>query len=342
MKVASTTAKSGNLSPKELQGAANVGSLPLAVIGICTRGRATDLDRLLRCLKSQGGTDQWSYMLLIVDNNPLPSVSSDHCSTASGFPATVVHEPVAGLCSARNRLFDTASDLGAVWIIGIDDDEWVADDWLDRWSRGISMHTADILIGGTELVHPDAGGRFRAKRQYRLPQEGQPSGLLGTCNYAIHESVFSKTAGVGLRFNMLFNHTGGEDGEFMLRAKRTHNIHIQGWPSAKAYEAWDRERATARYAIRRCLHERINFFRIAQLHRAEKLMTFRTPLWQLIIQKSLQSFFSSVLSLGRGLAVITIDREEGEKRIGQAAEDLARAYAPIPFLLGRHKSRYGQ
>ena len=314
-------------------------SQPFLLIGVCTRGRPELLERLLRSLAANKLPETHKAALLVVDNNPTPTVERGYVEQLTGFSVHVVHQPKAGLVNARNALFDAAETLGADWLIGIDDDEWVAPDWLVQWCRGIATGASQILVGRAELIHEDGGNIFRARRQFRDVTAGVPSRLFGTCNYAVGKSVFSTVEGLGLRFDGRFNTSGGEDAELMLRAKRKHNVVPYGWPYALAFEERTGPRAHLRYALRRSMQDRIVALKIARLHREMGLV--RGHILLLAAKRTSDSLIFGCGRLALGIIRLPLGRQRFGQDVGLALEHFARVLAVIPFLAGKDTVTYG-
>lgn len=314
---------------------------PFYLIGICTRGRTTLLQRLLLSLAEQSDADLTRVEILVVDNNDEPMVLPEWCAERSRFPVHVTHEPNAGLAHARNHLFDVADDLQADWVLGIDDDEWVDPTWLSEWIRGISRNESDILIGKAELIHEPDGSIFRTLRQFKTPLAGEPATLLGTCNYAINKTVFSKVRGLGLRFHPLFNETGGEDGEFMRRAKRMHNVTPYGWPHARAYEERSGQRAGVRYMLRRLMQDRINSYTIANLHHEMGIMEGELPFAFMVLKRTNNSLIYGAGRCLLGIAKLPMGPLNAGREFGRAMEHFVQAFAIVPYLTGWRRRGYG-
>ena len=145
---------SGDTS-QEKQKAARGSQRPFVIIGICTFQRNDLLVALLESIRQQTGPIEAEVAIVIVDNNPTPSVPKERIISAAPYQCQIVHEPRTGLIHARNRLFEATEAAGADWLIGVDDDATVAQDWLSQWIRGITSAKADILVGGIRSNWPE-------------------------------------------------------------------------------------------------------------------------------------------------------------------------------------------
>jgi glycosyltransferase involved in cell wall biosynthesis len=112
---------------------------------ICTYNRAADLDRTLACLAAQQRTDGLRWTVLVVDNASTDDTSSviDAWKKQDRLPHfRSVLERTQGLSHARARGFrETTAD----WTAFVDDDNLLADDWLEAVGKAIEKR-------------PDAGG----------------------------------------------------------------------------------------------------------------------------------------------------------------------------------------
>jgi hypothetical protein len=321
--------------------AARRSSRPVIAVGICTFQRNDLLLDLLKTIDVQTGAVEADVSVLIIDNNPRPSVPQDKVLAATKYKVTVVHEPRPGLVNARNRLFELAEETGAEWLIGTDDDMTVAKDWLSQWIKGIKELSADIMLSDINSTYSGTISSFVPQRQSARPELGKPPRILATGNYAISRSVFSQKRGLGLRFHPDFNQIGGEDSEFFLRAKRQHGIVIAGWPNAIAHEEKSGHRLTLRYHLHRTLCAQMCGFYIAALHRKHRIIENPAPLGLMLTRRTINSVGSSLYVLSLGLLTLPFAPARGQRTIGIGLEHLSRAFAVLPFLFGKSYRRYG-
>ncbi|MEJ8560382.1 glycosyltransferase [Yoonia sp. GPGPB17] len=105
--------------------------------------------------------------IIIVDNNDIPTVTSDVIPVPTKFKVSVFHEAKAGLVNARNRVLDEASS--ADWIIGVDDDEQVESDWLAHFIEAFETLGADIIVAARHLIYAETTSPFIERtQQYQL------------------------------------------------------------------------------------------------------------------------------------------------------------------------------
>ncbi len=182
-------------------------------IAICTRERATLLDRVLDSLDGFSRHCE----ILVVDNAPLTSATYD---VVARHPACVyLREPAAGLDIARNAAWRKAT---GDWIAYLDDDVVVDPDWYDSFMRTVALFPSAGAITGLILplsLETDAQVLFEKRGGFRrglVPRvwrggehvsaegymhESDPifplgSGQFGTgCNMAFRRSLLAEIGG---------------------------------------------------------------------------------------------------------------------------------------------------
>jgi len=327
-------------SQSTVEGAADESPQPLYIVGLCSRGRPTLLERLLRSLDRQKGVAARRVEIVIIDNNPSPTIVAERMAAIAGFPVHVAHQPKTGLVHARNMLFDEVEARGAEWMIGIDDDEWVATDWLAQWIRASEEIPADIMVGKVAILHQEGGSLLSTYRQYRDPIAGEPATLLGTCNYAVNQRIFSKASGLGMRFDHHFNDIGGEDAEFMLRAKRKYDVIPFGWPHSHAFEERSGPRAKLGYMLKRTMQDRINTLMISRMHRKMGLMTGRKPFFFVLLRRTNKSLVFMLGHAVAGIALLPFQPRRAGRYVGRALEHFVQFIAVVPFYYGWRRRSY--
>jgi len=206
-----------------------------ASIGILTYKRPDELDRCLDAVLSaieEPMPGSWSVAeVLVIDNDPKgsarPVVSTTADAMIAAIPIRYVHEPIAGVATARNRaLSEARSDV----LVFIDDDEIPDDGWPDGLLTVLD-ETGAAMVGGpvlTEFTSPPPpwivdGGFFRREvPEHRSPQEWLRSGNLAIDLQQVHEA--------GLLFDPRYRE--GEDSAF-TRAARAAGLDLR-WSSAGA------------------------------------------------------------------------------------------------------------
>jgi succinoglycan biosynthesis protein ExoM len=186
--------------------------------------------------------------VLVVDNDPDGGARAQ-CEAARrlGLRLEYAIEPRRGLCCVRNHLLEAALRTRADWIAFLDDDEQPAPDWLAEHLRALARSGAEVSTGpvfhGGQPARP-ARAAFAAS-PHRVPP-GAPRFV--ACNNVIFRRTLPELQ--GLRFDPLFNLSGGEDFDFFESSRRLGNRHV--WcDSAHVFETVSPERSTLRYLFHR-------------------------------------------------------------------------------------------
>ncbi|MCK0095589.1 glycosyltransferase [Yoonia sp. F2084L] len=313
------------------------------IIGVCTRLRNVQLRRLLESLAIQPVPAGWAVQIIVVDNNDDPVAQEALADVTLPHPISYHHEPRVGLVHARNRALDLAQARGAGWFIGLDDDEWVSQDWLQHYLAALGDDSGlQMRMGPCQLVYAENASRFLIQKRPAQVPAGQRPKVMTTQNFAIHRSVFDTETGAGLRFHMAFNETGGEDLEFFRRGVYQHGFQA-GWvPEALVFEDRKNARATLKYRLFRTMRNQISTLRINDLHQRDGIHGSRqanaTRLLVIIIRHTLRLLAGLIVG---GLTVL-IDRDKGMQRIGKALQSGARVAAVLRFVCGMVPPAYGQ
>lgn len=204
--------------------------------------------------------------LIVVDNCPdAPAAASqDAVQLLSKWPVTYLHETRRGIVMARNRCLD-AVPPNADLIGFLDDDETVSPQWLQAMLATCQQTGATAVQGPVipnyETRPPDW---IDALDVFRLGpfEQGQALNFAAT-NNAVVQAAFVRTH--HLRFNPIFNQTGGEDEEFFGRLRRLGG-HIHAAAQAIVIDAVPQGRMTLRWFLRRQFRMGNTLGRIARLH----------------------------------------------------------------------------
>jgi glycosyltransferase involved in cell wall biosynthesis len=315
---------------------------PFYVIGICTRNRRDNLQRLINSISDLRFPDGIRLAIAIVDNNDTLQVLATDFDLPESIDLVIHHEPRPGLVYARNALFEVVEDMGGDWLLGIDDDEWLDSEWLAEWHRGTNKWSAGILVGTATLIFREGLHPLHPKEQFPLPTEGKLPRVYTTANYAIHKSVFDRKSGLGLRFDPTFDKSGGEDTELMLRAMRQHGIRVLGWPFSKAYEMRGADRDTFKYEIWRGIRNQVNFYCTAKKHYELGIVSiWNGPTFTILKSMNRNLVFGVGLTfLACGKLVLL--REDAGATLGRALRRFARLGAIVPYRMGTMNHEYGR
>jgi succinoglycan biosynthesis protein ExoM len=218
---------------------------------ICTAGRPKMLAACLTSVVGQAPPDGAIVDVLVVDNNPRPTVEDIVTTAAAGarFLMRVVHEPLAGIPQARNRGIDEALKGGADWIVFIDDDEVADADWLANLLAAARRFGADVVQGRLTRVYPDRLPPFVLAANHSTRRDGQELTVAYTHNVALAAWLVDPARG-GLRFDEALRFTGGSDSRFFRKAHQA-GAKIVAADSAVVREVQATERLTLGWQLRR-------------------------------------------------------------------------------------------
>lgn len=234
-------------------------------IGVTTRRRPQAFGRLLESLKALEVPVGADLVFLICENDSVGNAEK----AVEGFRATVdaevlyEREPTKGIPFGRNRVLEMARREGSDFLLFLDDDEMVPEDWLKAMIAGVEAKKLDLA--GGPLVPKLPEGRVSkigralfeemVRRQPRsLPVvthhvPGAEDGVLNICtnNWCLRMEVAEKYR---LSFDPAYAECGGEDVAF------GYNLHLAGgrlgWISeAIVYDVISPQRLSVIYQYRR-------------------------------------------------------------------------------------------
>lgn len=194
-------------------------------IFICTYMRPV-LEDCLRSViasihQSAGTALEGTVEIHVIDNDQLGSgrAAFDVVANDSDAPMFYHQESTPGISSARNRCLEIA--CGRVdWLLFIDDDETVEQEWFGGYQQILSSPQADAYVGLVETVYPDyvqadvrdSGLHDRSRRLHLSPI------TFGACNNCALSMAFIEQH--RLRFDDRYNQMMGEDSDLFERIHR--------------------------------------------------------------------------------------------------------------------------
>lgn len=223
---------------------------------VCTYKRTRALGVLMDSLLQQVTRGQFSYSIVIIDNDAAESARD----TVNRFREAVNNieidyavEPEQNISLARNRAIGSAK--GSL-IAFIDDDEYPSDDWLLNLFKAYKSYSYCGMVGPVRFSFQQEppewlirGGFFqRNDYNYRTGAALQWYEAY-TGNALISSGIFKSEEDF---FDRSFGKTGGEDLDLFFRLYR--KGYRLGWcQEAVVYEAVPFDRCAMRYFLRRYL-----------------------------------------------------------------------------------------
>jgi glycosyltransferase involved in cell wall biosynthesis len=222
-------------------------------IAACTVDRPEGLQRLLQGLSCLTFTRVAEPLItiVIIDNAATPTAQAivEAYRARLRWPIVYRHEPRRGLVHARNAQLETAPPT-ADWIAMIDDDEVPVPEWLDALLATAVAQDAPLVAGPVVPAFVEMPPRWAVDgRFFEVGPfvDGAPIGFLYTGNALVSLRAVRQA---GWRFEMAFNHSGGEDEHFFTRALQA-GLKAVSAADARVYETIPASRMTPRWVMRR-------------------------------------------------------------------------------------------
>lgn len=187
---------------------------------ICTYNRPEGLRALLAALDKQRLetiTDE-EVQIVVIDNSRDASAAAV-CSTYAQqgrFKAKHIHEPRKGLATARNAALTSAVDLGASYLVFVDDDELPEPLWLEPLVQTIERLNCAAAVGPVLPIFESQPSAWLPTQAYATDR--QSDGPFLDDGYTGNTIIrISAVKAHGLRFDGRFSSMGGEDTIFFRR-----------------------------------------------------------------------------------------------------------------------------
>ncbi|WP_137388128.1 glycosyltransferase [Rhodoligotrophos defluvii] len=227
-------------------------------IGIASCGRP-GLARTLRSLGAMRIPDGIAAEVIVADDDPGGGAAAIVAGGAPwGLPVRALAVGAGNISAARNAVLDAAQ---GEWIAFVDDDEWVASDWLVRMFAAAAEFGAEVVIGPVFPQYPEGTPAWLAAANPLYIEWGPRGRRLETGRSG---NVLFRRAPVeqhGLRFDVGLGRTGGEDTDFFSRLHRAGAV-IIATDDAHIYEEAPPARLDLGYIRRRALRSGQSYARL--------------------------------------------------------------------------------
>lgn len=195
-------------------------------------------------------------LVIVVDNDPGGSALGivERARPTLHWPVAYAIEAVRGISHARNRAVSLALARGADFVAFVDDDEVVAERWLDELLAVQARYAAEIVAGPVLPRYAPGTPRWVERgRFFEHPRHetGTVLDFAATNNVLIAARLLRSPGGA---FDERFSLTGGEDTHFFMRARRS-GARMVWADRAVVEDAVPRQRATARWLFQRHFRE---------------------------------------------------------------------------------------
>ena len=226
--------------------------MPTLTICICTYKRPVMLTKCLKSLEAMKAPKDVAVSIAIIDNESSGSARSifDQFNQRS-FPFGLLYflEKKRGIPCARNRALREVYQLESDYLVFIDDDEVVDEEWLEK------LYGYCVLKGGRSVVH---GGVFpqvpddlpisiKGLIEPKIRETGKQLTACATDNVIIPVNVIK---GLDLWFDETKPLAGGTDTLFFMAVNKS-GVKIYQCSDAIVTEYFPEERLTLRWLCKR-------------------------------------------------------------------------------------------
>jgi succinoglycan biosynthesis protein ExoM len=285
-------------------------------ICVCTYNRNELLEKCLLSLYAMEIPPDTQVSVTVIDNHErqLARKIVDELSATSTLQTYYVHETKRGIPHARNQAITESYALKADYLAFIDDDEWVATDWLSKlygycMQRGGELVVSGVVISELPANVPEAIAPLLTNS--RRLTTGTALTACATNNVIFPLAI---TRQLGLQFDASNPQAGGEDTVFFTKMD-LQGIAIEHCAEAIVYEHIPPARTKLKWlAKRKFWAGTINAWRKQQQGR-----------WWLsiLISSALQVIAYSLLLIVLSLAGQSLPRNKALMKVSRAAGELA-------------------
>lgn len=187
------------------------------VIAVCTYRRPVMLLRCLQSILVQEVPETWEVIVVVVDNDPAgqPSAAVADLIKQSSISVHYLCEAQRGIPFARNAACRRSLELGAQWLMFIDDDETALPGWLNAYADVMARYEADVYTGPVQYEMPsDYASYLQNRGLFHLP-DGSPLRRAATNNVLISTRLLRPPWSMEFDTRMAFS--GGSDSDFFTR-----------------------------------------------------------------------------------------------------------------------------
>ena len=230
---------------------------PLLVVAVCTYRRNGPLRTLLEALERQAASvDRVRVGVSIVDDSPEGMARPVLDAFADRFVGGLRYaNPASGnISTARNTAIETSLDMGADWIMFIDDDCLPSERWIAEMLAMQERTDADLVTGPVDdVAHPSAPDWLTEQPFLNVIEkyvDGEEPPYGTTANVLIRGEWLQKHPEV--RFRIELGELGGED-MVWFEAARVAGISHRYALSAPVLEQVPPERSSFVYQLRKKL-----------------------------------------------------------------------------------------
>lgn len=282
-------------------------------VTICTRQRPKMLKRLLNSCINVTNLSEIPLRFVVIENGSVGEAANIVEEFRDILTISYRHEPRIGLVYARNAAIESFLEGEDDWMAFVDDDGALNAGWLEAYLKAIADYPDDRAFAGPdpqiELENPT---RWLQRKAPSIRTYGEKVWDVSTANVLLHRSILEKT-GLGMRFDMAFNFSGGEDVRFFMQLKDA-NEPIRWVPDAITLEKVSPERGAFKNRARRATQASQNWGKIMMLRHGN----IRGGAENLYISTKCGLYF--VVFGITGAFVLLVNRKKGEALVSRAVK----------------------
>ena len=227
-------------------------------VGIASIGRPSLL-RAIASLRDLALPPGVTAEIVVADDDPDGATARLLAGQETGrLPLRIVAVGARNIALARNACLDAAA---GDWVAFVDDDEWVAPDWLRRLLAAQDEFGADVVVGPVFPVYPEGTADWLVRADPLHVDWGRRGRRLETGRGGNVLFRRDDPRWRALRFDPALGRSGGEDTDFFHRLHRA-GATIVATDDARAQEEVSPARLTRSYLRRRALRSGQSYARL--------------------------------------------------------------------------------
>lgn len=246
------TAAGTTPSPSPIQASESTAGRPHICVCTCTYKRALLLQRLLEKLAQQETGGQFTFSIVVADNDATRSGESIVAAFAQRSRIRIIYccEPVQNIALVRNKALEHAE---GDFVAFIDDDEFPIEHWLANLLKACNDYSAAGVLGPVRPHFDEPPPAWLLKGRFCERPEHSTGTVIEWTKSRTGNVLFRRSIlqGSGEPFRPEFG-TGGEDQDFFRRMSQRGCVFV--WCNeAPVYETVPPNRWTRSYMFKRAL-----------------------------------------------------------------------------------------
>ena len=267
--------------------------IPRISVCVCTFKRPELLERLLVSLSIQRTEGQFSFDIVVSDNDAAQSARPvvDAFSASSPVSVTYCTEPRQNIALARNQAI---AHSDGDYIVFVDDDEFASDSWLHSLLTACLAHGAEGVLGPVKPFFESEPAQWVKKGRFFERPNYATGRRVGWTECRTGNVLFKKAIldGCDMPFRAEFG-TAGEDMDFFRRMEQK-GCKFTWCSEAVVHEVIPPQRCSLSFLLRRALLRGSNFHK-HPTNRIENLLRSLVAVPSYILALPILALFSQHL-----------------------------------------------